>query len=73
MFSGTVVFAQVKTTATSPNKNIQVNFWLNDAGVPMYEVLYKNKAVLKPSAMGFEIKQTMNNTILPSLKSKLAL
>ncbi len=64
-------FAQTKTIVNSPDKNIQLQFWLNDQGAPMYEVLYKNKTVLLPSSMGFELKQTLNNTVLPALKENL--
>ena len=71
ILSVTVAFAQSKTSISSPNKNILLNFWLNDKGTPMYEVLYKNAAVLLPSAMGFELKQTMRNEALPTLKSNL--
>lgn len=70
---GTVIFAQAKTSVKSPNKNIELNFWLNDKGVPMYELTYKNKVVLLPSVMGFELKQTMNNIALPTLKSNLVI
>jgi glucan 1,4-alpha-glucosidase len=71
VLSGIVIFAQVKTNVKSPNQNVQLNFWLNDNGEPMYEVAYKNKDVLLPSVMGFELKQTMNNEALPSLKEGL--
>jgi glucan 1,4-alpha-glucosidase len=66
-----VVFAQTKTIVKSPNKNIELNFWLNDKGAPMYSVSYKNKEVMLPSAMGFELKQTMSNEALPALKDNL--
>ena len=66
-----VNFAQTKTIINSTNKNIQLGFWLNDQGAPMYEVSYKNKAVLLPSSMGFELKQTMNDIALPALKDNL--
>ncbi len=68
---GSVVFAQTKTTIKSPNKNIELNFWLNDKGVPMYEVNYKNKPVMLPSAMGFDLKRTMTNDVLPTLRNNL--
>ncbi len=71
ILSGTVIFAQAKTNIKSPNKNISVNFWLNEKGTPMYEVSYKNATVLLPSAMGFELKQTMSNEALPTLRSNL--
>ncbi|MFZ1305045.1 MAG: glycoside hydrolase family 97 N-terminal domain-containing protein, partial [Ferruginibacter sp.] len=71
LFIAAFSFAQVKTTVRSPNKNIELNFWLNDQGAPMYTVSYKNKEVLLPSAMGFELKQTMSNEALPALKDSL--
>ncbi len=69
----TVTFAQEKTTVLSPNKNIVLNFWLNDNGTAMYDVTYKNKPVTLSSAMGFELKETMKDTILPSLKNGLTI
>src|SRR5215213_2791818 len=39
----------------SPNKNLQLNFTLNN-GVATYSLSYKSKAVVKPSKMGFELK-----------------
>jgi hypothetical protein len=66
-----VIFAQTKTAVYSPNSNVQLNFWLNESGAPLYEVLYKKKTVLLPSSMGFELKQTMNNTVLPAIKDNL--
>lgn len=68
---GSVIFAQVKTTVYSPNKNIQLNFWLNDKGAPVYELTYKNREVIFPSTMGFQLKQTMTNEALPALQSNL--
>ncbi|MEO6539905.1 MAG: glycoside hydrolase family 97 N-terminal domain-containing protein, partial [Ferruginibacter sp.] len=68
---GNLSFAQIKTIVLSPNKNIELNFWLNSKGEPVYEVSYKNKAVILPSTMGFELKQTMTNEALPSLKENL--
>ncbi len=66
-----VCFAQDKTTITSPNKNIVLNFWLNESGTAMYEVTYKSRPVILPSAMGFELKETMRDTALPSLRNGL--
>jgi len=71
--SATAGFAQAKTTVRSPNKNIELNFWLNDKGTPMYSVTYKSKEVILPSAMGFELKQTMSNEALPTLKDNLVM
>lgn len=72
LLAATIGFAQQKTTVKSPNKNIELNFWLNDKGSAMYSVTYKNKEVILPSAMGFELKQTMLNEALPSLKENLS-
>ena len=66
-------FAQEKTTITSPNKNIVLNFWLNENGTAMYEVTYKSRPVILPSALGFELKETMRDTALPSLRNGLSL
>ena len=66
-----VNFAQTKTTVSSPNNNIQLQFWLDEQGAPMYDVTYKNKTVLLPSAMGFKIKQTIDNKVLPPLTENL--
>ncbi len=71
VFTGTLSFAQTKTIVSSPNKNIQLEFWLNEQGTPMYTLAYKNTAVLLPSSMGFELKQTMSNEALPTLKNNL--
>ena len=80
LFTAVVVFltftttvAQTKTIIHSPNKNIRFGFWLNEQGAPMYELTYKNKAVILPSSMGFELKQTMNDIALPPLKDSLVI
>ena len=68
---GMNLFSQNKTIVYSPSKNIEVSFWLNDQGAPMYRMAYKGKPVIQPSAMGFQIKQTITNTPLPSLTDSL--
>jgi glucan 1,4-alpha-glucosidase len=73
VFSCAAIFAQTKTAVYSPNSNVQLNFWLSAPGAPNYEILYKKKTVLLPSAMGFELKQTLNNTALPALKDDLTI
>jgi glucan 1,4-alpha-glucosidase len=65
--------AQTKTTVTSPNGMIKLEFWLDANGSPLYSLSYKNKIVLQPSALGFAIKETMGDTALPSLSSNLTL
>ncbi|MBK8608802.1 MAG: glycoside hydrolase family 97 protein [Chitinophagaceae bacterium] len=71
--SVTTIFAQTKTAVQSPDKNLLMNFWLDNDGRPMYELLYKNKTVILPSAMGFGLKQTMSNEALPSLQKNMQL
>ncbi len=66
-----VNFAQTRTIVHSPNKNIQLAFWLDEQEAPVYAVTYKNKVVLLPSSLGFELKQTMSNEALPALKNDL--
>jgi hypothetical protein len=68
-----LLFAQTKTSVFSPDKNLQLNFWLSETGAPRYELLYKSKAVLLPSSMGFELKQTQNDTALPAIKEDLTI
>lgn len=41
----------------SPDGNLVMNFSLNNAGAPVYELLYKDKAVIKPSTLGLELKK----------------
>ena len=65
--TGQGIFAQTKTTVNSPDKNIQLQFWLSEQGAPMYDVSYKGKPVLLPSSMGFQLKGTMNFDSLPRL------
>lgn len=41
----------------SPDKNVQLSFSLNDEGVPIYQMSFKNKVVIEPSRLGFKIKE----------------
>lgn len=50
----------------SPNGNLSLNFKLTATGEPVYQLSYKNRAVIKESKMGFEIKDQ------PELKSGFA-
>ena len=43
-------------TLQSPDKNLTLKFSLNATGVPVYELSYKNKVVIKPSKLGIETK-----------------
>ncbi|UEG48564.1 glycoside hydrolase family 97 protein [Ferruginibacter lapsinanis] len=68
-----VINAQAKkTTVNSPDKNIILSFWINEAGTPMYACTYKTKDVILPSGMGFTIKENFSKTFLPSLRFNLA-
>ena len=40
----------------SPNGNLVLQFNVTSTGVPQYELAYKNKAVIKPSTLGLELK-----------------
>lgn len=43
-------------TLLSPDKNLTLNFSLTPYGVPVYELSYKNKPVIKKSNLGIETK-----------------
>ncbi|MCQ2369691.1 MAG: glycoside hydrolase family 97 protein [Paludibacteraceae bacterium] len=49
-------------SVTSPSGRIQVDFHLSDEGNPSYSVLFDNKEVIKPSPMGFRLKQGIDLT-----------
>lgn len=40
----------------SPNSQLQLQFSLNNAGTPQYQLSYKGKAVILPSKLGLELK-----------------
>ncbi len=44
-------------TVTSPDGNVELKFSL-DGGKPYYDLTYKGKAVVKPSALGLELAKT---------------
>jgi glucan 1,4-alpha-glucosidase len=48
-----IVNAQI---ITSPDKNLSLAFRLNENGTPVYELSYKQIAVIKPSTLGLEIQ-----------------
>lgn len=47
-------------TLLSPNKNLKLSFSVDANGCPTYELQYKNKVVVKPSKLGFELKKDEN-------------
>jgi glucan 1,4-alpha-glucosidase len=70
---GLTAAAQEKITVASPGTVTKLEFWLGENGSPMYSFYYKDKAVTKASALGFEIKETATDKPLPSLSSGLAM
>lgn len=42
---------------TSPDGQLEMNFSLNQAGAPVYELFYKQQPVIKPSTLGLELKK----------------
>ncbi|MDR0657536.1 MAG: glycoside hydrolase family 97 protein [Mediterranea sp.] len=53
LMGATMMFAE---SVVSPNGQLKLNFTVNGAGEPVYELYYKDKAVIKPSKLGLELK-----------------
>ncbi len=66
-------FAQTKTTIESPNKNVKLEFWINEKGSPTYSLFYKGKNVIQPSTISFVLKENVSDAPLPSLHENLKL
>ena len=49
-------------TLESPDKNLTLKFSLTQNGVPVYELTYKNKAIIKSSNLGIETKDVASFT-----------
>ena len=49
-------------TVTSPDGNIAVKFFIDNGGVPKYEMTYKGRAVVKPSRLGLELAKTKHSS-----------
>ena len=43
-------------TIKSPDKNLSLTFKVNDNGIPLYQLEYKGKSVIKESKLGIEVK-----------------
>ena len=58
-FTSLISFALVVNAQklTSPDGNFIMNFSLNQEGALVYELTYKDKAVIKPSTLGLELKK----------------
>lgn len=41
----------------SPNNDMQVQFWVNDAGSPMYQLIKGDETVITQSRLGLELKE----------------
>jgi hypothetical protein len=41
---------------TSPDKNLVLKFYVNGNGIATYELSYKGKPVIRPSVLGFELR-----------------
>lgn len=54
-----LIFFQIQTMQAekllSPNGNLMLNFSLTEQGEPTYELFFANRAVIKPSKLGFEL------------------
>lgn len=69
ILSALILFSIITASALaqkvySPDKNVQLSFSLNNEGVPVYQMSFKNKVVIEPSHLGFKIKengQDLNN------------
>jgi hypothetical protein len=59
-------------TLQSPDKNLTLKFSLTQNGVPVYELSYKNKAVIKSSNLGIETKDVASFTEGFSMKDSKA-
>ncbi len=48
---------QSRQKLASPDGNLEMTFTLDGKGAPTYELTYKQKAVIKPSKLGLELKK----------------
>ena len=51
-----VVNLSIAQELKSPDGNLSMVFCLQDGGIPSYRLTYKGKVVIKPSKLGFELK-----------------
>ena len=47
---------EIPSTASSPDGKVELNFQLNEEGIPHYSVIFQGQPVIEPSSMGFELK-----------------
>ncbi|MCX2454023.1 glycoside hydrolase family 97 protein [Pedobacter sp. PLR] len=55
-FCCTTTFSVNAQEIKSPDNNLTLKFSLGNAGTPTYQLSYKGKAVVKPSTLGFQLK-----------------
>ena len=46
----------VEKSVSSPNSELNVEFNINESGQPQYTVSFNGKIVVKPSLLGFDVK-----------------
>ncbi len=52
-----ITFAEQNTSISSPNGMITLSFHQNEKGKISYELFFKNKSVINPSALGFKLSK----------------
>lgn len=69
LFANLILGLQISAfahTVTSPNSNVCLNFDINENGVPIYSLNYKNLPVINPSSLGIELNE--NNSLINQFK-----
>ena len=69
LFANLIIGLQISAfahTVTSPNSNVCLNFDINENGVPIYSLNYKNLPVINPSSLGIELNE--NNSLINQFK-----
>ena len=69
LFANLIMGLQISAfahTVTSPNSNVCLNFDINENGVPIYSLNYKNLPVINPSSLGIELNE--NNSLINQFK-----
>ena len=52
-----ITFLVKAESISSPSGNITLKFTLSEQGMPTYQIEYKGIQVIKPSTLGFKIKE----------------
>ncbi len=69
LFANLIIGLQISAfahTVTSPNSNVCLNFDINENGVPIYSLNYKNLPVINPSSLGIELSE--KNSLINQFK-----